>query len=152
MKKFVILFFIFIITAQFSQSEEIILPVWKNYCPPRFLNANTVTPQEFSKLYPFQYLIYQQKRVDDYNKTVEYWQHRKYQFDRFMETCAAFPDDKKSACYERLKAREIRLNDELTKLAKERINDTNAQKSAQPDNHTLLMNNMLRMMNHGAQY
>ena len=152
MKRIIIPAIILGMTSCYAQSEEITLPLWKNYCPPRFLDAKVLTTEEFAKQYPFQYIIYQQKRVDDYNKTVEYWQHRKYQFDRFMQTCETFPEDKKAGCYERIRAREKRLNDELTKVANERINDTNAQKAQQPNNHTLLMNNMLRMMNHGAQY
>lgn len=151
MKKIsLLLLLIFLVLPSFAEDSE--LPKWEIYCPPRFLNAQTLTPAEFQKLYPVQYLVYSQKRVDDYNKTVEYWQHRKFQFDRFVETCSNFPQDKQDACFDRLKAREVRLNEELAKLAKARINDTNAQKANQPDNHTLLLNNMLKMMNRGNMY
>ncbi len=122
MKKniFLVLSLCFTTLAAFAQSDSG-MPVWEDYCPAKFLNAKTVTTEEYQSMQRFKFVPPTKKQVSNYNKAVDYWNDRKIKFEKFVQVCSNFPEDKKAQCFERIDERETRLNEELEKLHKKQL-------------------------------
>lgn len=128
MKKVVSLLFVLVLFMSYAAAEEIAgettepsvqeelseesvqeVPEWKDFCPAKFIDAQTLSAQEYAaksrlKIKPTQ------KMLENYNNAVNHWQDRKEKFDYFINICNNFSQEKQSACYVRVKEREARLN------------------------------------------
>lgn len=101
--------------------QNLEIPVWEDYCPTKFLNVKTVTMDEYQNMQRFKWVPPTKKQVANYNKAVDYWNDRKIKFEKFVEVCSSFPENKKSECYERMDKRETNLNEELETLRKKQL-------------------------------
>ena len=133
MKKLLSLFFIVCLCSTYAfavdedeainelggvEAEEIdaasTIPIWSEFCPKKFLNADALTTKEYNQLQKF--IKAEQSRVDEYNQDIVYWKNRRQKFEYFLETCSQFPSDKQEACYQRVRDRELRLTKEYGEL------------------------------------
>lgn len=116
---------IFTVSILSVTAEEVYkIPLWEDYCPKKFVDAKVVTVEEYQQMQRFKFVPPLPKQVKNYNKAVEYWNERKMKFDKFVQVCSNFPEDKKQACYERIDERETKLNDALEELRKKQLKDT----------------------------
>ena len=112
-RKFCLITVIALLALPAIAEVEYKYPLWEDYCPKKFLNAKTVTPEEYQQMQKIKFLIPIKKQVNNYNKAVEYWNDRKVKFDKFVTVCANFPEDKQAECFNRIDERETRLNKDL---------------------------------------
>ncbi len=110
MKKFII--FCLLVCPLIAFAEEdfgVNVPEWKDFAPTAFINVKE--PKGFGKL----------------NVTTKYWYERKTQFETAVNECKALEaNDERFSCYENLKVKQYKLNNDYNARIEAMNNDRSA--------------------------
>lgn len=109
MKRFVIACLLLTPLLVFAEEDMgVLVPQWTDFTPKAFVNVKE--PKGLSKL----------------NPTYQYWYERKVAFESELEECKALEaNDERFNCYEKLKVKQYKLNNDYNARMEAKINGTN---------------------------
>ena len=100
-----------LLTPLLALAEEdmgVLIPQWSDFAPKAFVNVSE--PKGLSKL----------------NPNYQYWYERKTEFESALNECKALEaNDERFNCYETLKVKQYRLNNDYNARMEAKINGTN---------------------------
>ena len=110
MKKFIIVCLLVCPLIAFAEEDfGVNVPEWNDFAPTAFINVKE--PKGFGKL----------------NVTTKYWYERKTQFETAVNECKALEaNDERFSCYENLKVKQYKLNNDYNARIEAMNNDRSA--------------------------
>jgi len=117
-----------------EQDMGVNVPEWSDFAPKAFVDVKE--PKGFSK----------------WNPNYQYWYERKIEFENGLEECKALEaNDERFNCYEKLKVKQYKSNNDYNARMEAKINGTSSVPGMQSRTDNMLpiggyLNNMMRYM------
>ena len=107
MKKFITICLLFLPLAAIAEEDfGVNVPEWQDFAPTAFINIKE--PRGLSKL----------------NPTAKYWYERKVNFETTLDECRELTaNDERFSCYEDLKVRQYKLNNDYNARIEAKMNE-----------------------------
>lgn len=122
MRKFLLTLIIyFLINNQTLALQEIPPPIWEEFCPPEYYNADFeeyINPYStgekilFTILFPVGIALSidettKKNRIDNFNNELTYWKQREQSFKNMVQSCQVLSSENQPQCY--LQVRQMEL-------------------------------------------